>query len=97
MKPRKEQTQMSQVESRTYRIANNISSIRREFMRLAVSDGMMSSQEERIHLSLQAIEDELEQKADDERAAIALIRTGRTKHTRGIVVDLFPSMGPEAA
>ena len=88
---------MSQVESRTYRLAGDVSRIRRAFMRVAVADGVVTTQEEAISQELQALEDALDQKADDERAAFALIRTGRTKHTRGIVVDLFPSIGPEAA
>lgn len=88
---------MSQVESRTYRIATAVGSARRRHLRIASRDGVIDADEEALTNELVAIEEELEAKADDERAGLALIRTGRTKHTRGIVVDLFPNIGPEAA
>lgn len=95
--PRKESNGVSQVESRTYRIATAVGSARRRHLRIASRDGVIDAEENALTNALLAIEEELEAKADDERAGLALIRTGRTKHTRGIVVDLFPNIGPEAA
>lgn len=95
--PRKERNAVSQVESRTYRIATAVRSARRNHLRIAARDGVIDADETALMNALIAIETDLEEKADDERAAFALIRTGRTKHTRGIVVDLFPQIGPEAA
>lgn len=88
---------MGQIESRSYRLADNVRSMRRTHLRIATRDGVIDADERALDEALTRLGDELEQKADDERAAIALIRTGRTKHTRGIVVDLFPIIGPEAA
>lgn len=90
-------TPVGQIERRSYRLADNVRSMRRTHLRIATRDGVIDAEERALDEALNRLGDELEQKADDERAAIALIRTGRTKHTRGIVVDLFPSIGPEAA
>lgn len=95
--PRKEANGVSQVESRTYRIATAVGSARRRHLRIASRDDVIDAEENALTNELLAIEEALEAKADDERAGLALIRTGRTKHTRGIVVDLFPNIGPEAA
>lgn len=97
LKPLGGAVELGQVENRTYRLAGNVTDIRRKFMRIAVADGVVTAQEDAISQDLQALEVALEQKADDERAAFALIRAGRTKHTRGIVVDLFPAIGPNEA
>lgn len=90
-------TTVAQTENRTYRLAEAVRSARRSHLRIATRDGVVDGDERALDMALQTIADELEWKAEDERAAIALIRTGRTKRTRGIVVDLFPQIGPEAA
>lgn len=88
---------VSQIESRSYRMADNVRSMRRSHLRIASRDGVVDADEQALDDALVRLGDELEQKADDERAALALIRIGRTKHTRGIVVDLFPNIGGDAA
>lgn len=96
-KPLGGESRVSQAENRTYGLADSVRSLRRNHLRIASRDGVIDAEEKAIDEALIRLGDDLEQKADDERAAIALIRVGRTKHTRGIVVDLFPSIGPEAA
>jgi hypothetical protein len=96
-KPPESETEMSQVECRTYRLATRVQTARRNHLRIAARDGAIDPEEQAIADELMSISEELEQKADDELGAIALLRTGRTKHTRGIIVDLFPSIGPGVA
>jgi hypothetical protein len=88
---------MSQTESVANQLAGTVRTVRRNYVRVVSRDGVIDAEEAAIDQMLITLGDHLEQKAEDERAAIALLRTGRTKRTRGIVVDLFPSLGPETA
>jgi hypothetical protein len=95
--PRKDANGVSQTESVANQMATTVRSLRRRYVRVVSRDGVIDAEEAAIDQVLIQLGDELEQKAEDERGAIALIRTGRTKRTRGIVTDLFPSIGPDAA
>jgi hypothetical protein len=78
-------------------MAESLRTTRRRYLRIINRDGVTDLDEAAVDAALLNLIDALERKADDERAAIALLRTGRTKHTRGIIVDLFPSIGPDVA